>query len=101
MVNETLQYYLSSFVDEERLIPLRELSRSTPYSQEYLSLRARQGKLDAVKIEDVWYSSQRAVKEYPKGVSLRKLRGCTEFRNKEHMLKDIKKNGTNGDTDKA
>ena len=63
-VHEALQYYLSSFVEEERLIPLRELASVTPYSQEYLSLRARQGKFDAVKIEDVWYSSKRALKEY-------------------------------------
>ena len=63
-VHEALQYYLSSFVEEERLIPLRELASVTQYSQEYLSLRARQGKFDAVKIEDVWYSSKRALKEY-------------------------------------
>ena len=63
-VNEGLQYHLSSFVEEERLIPLRKLTRMTPYSQEYLSLRARQGKFDAVKIEDVWYSTKRAIKEY-------------------------------------
>jgi Fic family protein len=63
-VHEGLQYYLSSFAKEERLIPLRELTMLTPYSQEYLSLRARQGKFDAVKIEDIWFSSKRAIKEY-------------------------------------
>ena len=61
---ESLQYYLSSFVEEERLIPIKELAEYTLYSQEYLSLRARQGKLDAVKIENVWHSSKRALKEY-------------------------------------
>ena len=65
-VHEALMYYLSSFVDDERLISLKEIAEFAPYSQEYLSLRARQGKLDAVKIENIWYSSKRALKEYLK-----------------------------------
>ncbi|MFH1101040.1 MAG: Fic family protein [Methanobacteriota archaeon] len=65
-MNESLQLYLSVFIDEEHLIPLKELVRHSPYSQEYLSLRARQGKLDAVKLEQTWYSSMRALKEYIK-----------------------------------
>ena len=67
-VNESLQYYLSSFIEEERLVPLSDLSKKSDYSQEYLSLRARQGKLDAVKIENMWYSSKRALKDYHKSV---------------------------------
>ena len=67
-MNEALQFYLSVFIDEERLIPLKELVKHSPYSQEYLSLRARQGKLDAVKLEQVWYSSTRALKEYIKAI---------------------------------
>jgi Fic family protein len=65
-MNESLQSYLSVFIDEERLLPLKELTKHSSYSQEYLSLRARQGKLDAVKLEQVWYSSKRALKEYKK-----------------------------------
>jgi Fic family protein len=65
-VHESLMFYLSSFVTEDRLIPLAEMAEYSPYSQEYLSLRARQGKLDAVKMEDIWYSSKRALKEYMK-----------------------------------
>lgn len=68
LINESLQYYLSSFIDEERLVTLSELSKKSEYSQEYLSLRARQGKLDAVKIENIWYSSKRALKYYKKSV---------------------------------
>lgn len=64
LINESLQYYLSVFVEEDHLISLRELADMSPYSQEYLSLRARQGILDAVKIENMWYSSKRALKEY-------------------------------------
>lgn len=65
-MNESLQLYLSVFIDDERLIPLKEFAQYSPYSQEYLSLRARQGKLDAVKLEHTWYSSMRALKEYIK-----------------------------------
>jgi Fic family protein len=68
LVNESIQYYLSSFIDEERLESLSELSKKSDYSQEYLSLRARQGKLDAVKIENIWYSSKRALMDYQKSV---------------------------------
>jgi len=67
-VNESIQCYLSSFIDEEQLLTLSELSKESDYSQEYLSLRARQGKLDAVKIENIWYSSKRALKDYQKNV---------------------------------
>ncbi len=65
-VHESLQYYLSIMLEEERLIPLKEIAKYSNHSQEYLSLRARQGKLDAVKIENIWYSSKRAIKEYMK-----------------------------------
>lgn len=69
VVHESIQYYLSSFIDEDRLVPLSSLSNESSYSQEYLSLRARQGKLDAVKIDNIWYSSKRALKEYHKRVT--------------------------------
>ncbi len=67
-MNEALQFYLSVFLDDEHLITLKELAQDSPYSQEYLSLRARQGKLDAAKLEQVWYSSTRALKEYIKTI---------------------------------
>lgn len=46
------------------MLPLKELAKGTPYSQEYLSLRARQRILDAVKTGKSWYASKRAVEEY-------------------------------------
>lgn len=63
-LNESLSTYLSAFSDGDRLVPLKELISSAGYSQEYLSLRVRQGKLDGVKIENIWYSSERMIKEY-------------------------------------
>jgi len=63
-VDEALMHYLSIFGGEDELLPLKELARSSPYSQEYLSLRARQGRLAAVKIGKVWHASKRALREY-------------------------------------
>ncbi len=63
-VDESLTIYLSIFGGVNELLPLKELAANTPYSQEYLSLRARQGALDAVKIGKIWYSSKQAIEQY-------------------------------------
>lgn len=63
-VDESLTTYLSIFGGIDELLPLKDLAKKTPYSQEYLSLRARQGVLDAVKIGKIWYSSKRAIGQY-------------------------------------
>ncbi|VVB54840.1 Fic/DOC family protein [uncultured archaeon] len=63
-MDESLTMYLSIYGGIDELLPLKELAKGTPYSQEYLSLRARQGILDAVKTGKAWYSSKRAVEEY-------------------------------------
>jgi Fic family protein len=63
-VDESITMYLSVFGGIDELLPLKELAKDTTYSQEYLSLRARQGFLDAVKMGRVWYSSKRALTEY-------------------------------------
>lgn len=63
-VDESLTMYLAIFGGTDELLPLKELAKETPYSQEYLSLRARQGLLDAVKMGKIWYSSKRAIGQY-------------------------------------
>ena len=63
-VDENLTMYLSISGGVDELLPLKELALETPYSQEYLSLRARQGLLDAIKIGKTWHSSKRAVEKY-------------------------------------
>jgi Fic family protein len=63
-VNDNLTMYLSIFGGVNELIPLKELAKKTTYSQEYLSLRARQGILDAVKLGERWYSTRHAIKQY-------------------------------------
>jgi Fic family protein len=66
-IERTLNIYLASLpgstyeyssinqlIEEERL----------PYGQEYLSLLARQGKIDAYKEGNIWYTSKEAVDSY-------------------------------------
>ena len=49
---------------EDEWIPLREAAQGTPYSQEYLSLLARNGRLEAVKRGRIWYTTRQAVIDY-------------------------------------
>jgi Fic family protein len=53
---------------ENEWIPLREAAQGTPYSQEYLSLLARTGKLEAVKRGRTWYTTRQLVQTYQKSV---------------------------------
>ncbi len=52
-------------------IPLREAALGTPYSQEYLSLLARSGRIEAVKRGKVWFTTRGAVEDYRKSVEWR------------------------------
>ena len=45
-------------------ISLAQASKTSPYSQEYLSLRARQGKLKATKIGNTWVTTHEWLDEY-------------------------------------
>lgn len=65
-VDSSLSIYLSAIRSDRQLVPLKELALGSRYSQDYLSLRARQGRLDGVKINGVWYSSRWALEEYGK-----------------------------------
>ena len=49
---------------DEQWIPLAQAADGTPYTQEYLSLLARQGRLEAIKRGRVWYTTRKAVKAY-------------------------------------
>ncbi|MDD4083192.1 MAG: hypothetical protein PHD05_07420, partial [Sphaerochaetaceae bacterium] len=48
----------------EEFISLSEAVKFSSYSQEYLSLRARQGKLKAKKIDGTWFTKKSYLKEY-------------------------------------
>ena len=52
--------------DSEEYISLAEASKLTPYSQEYLSLLARKGKLESIKTGRNWVTTRKAIEEYVK-----------------------------------
>jgi Fic family protein len=52
----------------EQWIPLRKAAQGTSYSQEYLSLLARKGRLEAVKRGRIWLTTRQAVKAYRQSV---------------------------------
>lgn len=52
----------------EQWLPLRQAAEGTPYSQEYLSLLARTGRLEAVKRGKVWFTTRAAVEAYRRSV---------------------------------
>ena len=63
----TMQTAAPSGVD--KWIPLRTAAIDTPYSQEYLSLLARTGRLEAIKRGRNWYTTRRAVGQYQQSIA--------------------------------
>ena len=49
---------------KDEWIPLRAAAEFVPYSQDYLSLLARTGKLEAIKRGRVWHTTRRALEGY-------------------------------------
>ena len=58
MISDDKQY--------QNLVTLAEAAKETPYSQEYLSLLARRGKIPAQKVGRNWCVTSLAVQEYIK-----------------------------------
>ena len=54
---------------EEEEILLREAEKYVPYSQQYLSLLARAGRLEAVKRGGKWYTTRKALNQYRQSVN--------------------------------
>jgi Fic family protein len=52
----------------EQWIPLAQAAEGTSYTQEYLSLLARRGRIEAIKRGRNWYTTRKAVKEYRESV---------------------------------
>lgn len=73
-LERALVWYLEAVVPEkekkkeEKWFLLSQLAKNTPYSQEYLSLLARRGKIEAVKKGRNWYSNLEAIREYQRSV---------------------------------
>jgi Fic family protein len=59
---------LSQPAENEAWIPLREAVGGTPYSQEYLSLLMRLGRIEAVKRGKAWYTTRKAIEQYMKSL---------------------------------
>lgn len=55
---------LSQPAENDAWIPLRDAAKGTQYSQEYLSLLARLGRIEAIKRGKAWYTTRQAVQKY-------------------------------------
>lgn len=74
-VEQSLTLYLDACTPRTKAPPankawisLREAAVNAPYSQEYLSLLARTGRLDAMKKGRVWVTTLKAVEDYLESV---------------------------------
>jgi Fic family protein len=65
---ELISYLMQTDPEFGDIISLKEATKYCDYGEEYLSLRARQGKLYAVKIGGVWKTTKQAVLDYVKSV---------------------------------
>ena len=65
-MNRSLNIYLSSFKKGMEYISLAEIAKGANYSQEYLSLLARKGKLDAIKLGRNWMTTKKSIEDYLK-----------------------------------
>jgi Fic family protein len=73
-VERSLNLYLDAFeikktkkeAEKKKYISLAGAARGTPYSQEYLSLLARWGKIDAFKLKRNWLTTKEAIERYIK-----------------------------------
>jgi Fic family protein len=65
-LERSLNIYLSAIPGGDAYLPISDLveEEAMPYGQEYLSLLARRGKIDAHKEGRVWYTSKEAVERY-------------------------------------
>ncbi len=66
-VEKSLNVYLNAIngaTGTKKLLLLSELAKKTPYSEKYLNLLAREGKIDAHKDGRNWVSSVEAIKIY-------------------------------------
>jgi len=65
-LERSLDLYLESCgaLGHDEYVPLSTLAKKFPYSQEYLSLLARQGKIDAHKKARNWLATEKSVNDY-------------------------------------
>ncbi|MDO8663844.1 MAG: hypothetical protein Q7K28_03385, partial [Candidatus Wildermuthbacteria bacterium] len=79
----------------QKFIPLSEAAKGTPYSQEYLSLLARQGKVFARKINNVWHTTRKTIGDYTsqQRTNLLSLKRVNFFLETKEEKPDIRSSG--------
>ena len=65
-VERSLDLYLDAFKTGEDYISLAEAAKDSDFSQEYLSLLARKGRIDAVKLGRNWFIKRASIENYKK-----------------------------------
>ncbi|MBI4174063.1 MAG: Fic family protein [Candidatus Aenigmarchaeota archaeon] len=73
-INRSLDIYLSAFKKGMEYISIKEAAKGTAYTQEYLSLLARKGRLDAIKLGRNWVVAKKTVENYIKSVKEKKAK---------------------------
>ena len=69
-----------------QLISLAEAAKYSPYSAEYLSLLARKGKLEAIKMSRDWFTTKEIILEYVKKQGQRQRRLFEKFQATEQKV---------------
>lgn len=65
-VNIYLKVLIPATEKDQKYFPLSEISKSTPYSEKYLNLLARYGKIEAHKEKRIWVTTKEAIERYMK-----------------------------------
>jgi len=68
MASSLLNFLSQVGTDQDELRPLVKLHTESAYSAKYLSLRAGQGELPAVRMKNEWNTSKRALDLYARGI---------------------------------
>jgi len=82
---------VSKKAKHQKYISLQNATKFCKYSQEYLSLRARQGKLKAEKIGRNWMTTKKWLKEYIKHIRIHENNGQKELGSLFDIAKPILK----------
>ena len=65
-VERSLDLYLDTFKKGSEYMNMADASKDSPYSQEYLSLLARKGRIEAIKLGRNWFVKKEALERYIK-----------------------------------
>lgn len=86
-LNIYLKTLLPTSLKNENYLPLSKISEKTSYSEKYLNLLARLGRLEAHKEKRNWVSSIKAVERYIKGRMRRRIISSSLTQKANQLLK--------------